>query len=261
MKLVQSGAFNVKAEVATQDEIGQLSISFNNMVDELNRLVREVYETQLREREAELSALQSQMNPHFLYNTLESINMLALHNDQLQISDIVTSLGKLLRYTVEKADRPVTLKDELLFVEHYMQIQSFRLKNRLHADIDIEPSFEDCLVPKLTLQPLIENVIEHAMAGGTVTVRLTAHFLDDDLVIRVKDNGVGLTDAKMWEIERRMNEKNHWQEENNSFGQRRRGFGLRNVHQRLKLLYGDGYGLFIERHADAGACFFIRIPL
>ncbi|MEK3724271.1 sensor histidine kinase [Paenibacillus sp. FSL H8-0034] len=261
MKLVQSGAFQVKAAVVTHDEIGQLTVAFNNMVDELNRLVREVYETQIREREAELFTLQSQINPHFLYNTLETVNMLALHNQQLQISDIVTSLGKLLRYTVAKMERPVTLKDELLFVDHYLQIQSFRLKNRLHAVIDIEPSYEDCLVPKLILQPLIENVIEHALKKDTVTILLTAYFNNDDLFIKVNDDGVGMSEQQIQQVEQQINSKHPVEHERDQFGLVRKGFGLRNVNQRLKILYGDSYGLFIGKDVKAGSSFVLKIPV
>jgi two-component system sensor histidine kinase YesM len=261
MKMMQNGSFKVKAAVITNDEIGQLTVAFNNMVDELNRLVREVYETQIREREAELSALQSQINPHFLYNTLESVNMLALHNQQLQISDIVSSLGKLLRYTVEKMERPVTLKDELLFVDHYLQIQSFRLKDRLQAVIDIEPSYEDCLVPKLVLQPLIENVIEHALKKEAVTIRVTAYFQNDDLVIKVIDNGIGMAEQQIQEIEKQMNSKNLVQDERDHFDKVNKGFGLRNVHQRLRIIYGDSYGLFIDKDVDEGSSFMLKIPV
>ncbi|WP_158299313.1 cache domain-containing sensor histidine kinase [Paenibacillus antri] len=261
MSLVQNGSFQAKASIIPNDEIGQLAIAFNTMVDELNRLVREVYETRIREREAELSALQSQINPHFLYNTLESINMLAMHNNQLQISDIVTSLGKLLRYTVEKSERPVTLKDELLFVDHYLQIQSFRLKNRLHTVIDVDPSCEDCLVPKLILHPLIENVIEHALHQKTVTLRVTAHFEEDDLFIQVIDDGVGMTANQVEEINRRINSRLPSQLEQDQFDKVRKGFGLKNVHQRLRILYGDRYGLFIESLVAEGSSFVIKIPV
>jgi two-component system sensor histidine kinase YesM len=262
MKLVQSGSFQVKAAVVSHDEIGQLSIAFNTMVDELNRLVREVYETRIREREAELSALQSQINPHFLYNTLESINMLALHNQQLQISDIATSLGKLLRYTVGKMERPVTLRDELLFVDHYLQIQSFRLKDRLHAEIDIEPLYEDCLVPKLILQPLIENVIEHALKKEQVTtIHVTAYFQNDDLIIKINDNGIGLTEQQIQEIEKQINSKNPVQQEPEHFDKVNKGFGLRNVHQRLKIIYGDNYGLFIDKDVSEGSSFMLKLPV
>lgn len=261
MKLVQNGAFQVKAVVNTHDEIAQLSVAFNTMVDELNRLVHEVYETRIREREAELAALQSQINPHFLYNTLESINMLALENKQLQISDIVSSLGKLLRYTVDKIERPVTLKDELLFVEHYLQIQSFRLKNKLFADIEIEPSYEDCLVPKLILHPLVENVIEHAMRKEPVTVRIYAYFQEDDLLIAVSDNGIGMNGSEIAQLEERINGKHSAEDEQEQFEKKRKGFGLRNVHQRLRILYGDQYGLFIDKEATTGTSFVIKIPV
>src|SRR5690606_27649838 len=141
MRQVQRGLFNERAVVTTHDEIGQLTEGFNTMIGEIERLVREVYETRRREREAELSALQSQIHPHFLYNTLEMMTMLALQGNRTQLSDIVTNLGKLLRYTVDRQEQKVYLQDEVRFVEAYLQIQGMRLGSRLAAEIRIDSSY------------------------------------------------------------------------------------------------------------------------
>jgi two-component system sensor histidine kinase YesM len=121
----------VQAPVTTRDELRQLTEGFNNMVSDINRLVKEVYERKLRERQAELSTLQSQMNPHFLYNTLQSVNMLAVDNRNAELIQVVSSLGKLLRYTVDNRNRLVRLRDELAFAEDYLHIQSLRLNDRI----------------------------------------------------------------------------------------------------------------------------------
>ena len=198
------GTFNIRADIQTHDEIGQLTERFNTMVEEINKLVKEVYEVRLQEREAELIALQSQINPHFLYNTLETINMMALDKKDTKLSDIVTSLGRLLRYTVDKQEKPVSLKDEMVFVESYIQIQSFRMGDKLNMEMYIDPSFESCQVPKLILQPFIENVIEHAVDTNPVTVKLRVSVQEDDLILTIQDNGLGMDDKTISFLEEHM---------------------------------------------------------
>lgn len=266
MKLVQKGSLKQRAEVTTRDEIGQLTEVFNGMIEEIDRLVKQVYETSLREREAELSALQSQINPHFMYNTLETMNMLALQQQNDELSSMITSLGKMLRYTVDKQEKPVYLLDELRFVEAYLQIQSFRLGGRLHAEIHVDTSFEHLMVPKLILQPLVENVIEHGIGRtARTTVRLSAKAIDGSLCLILSDDGKGIDDARRAELLQLMNRSMH--EELSDHGGRRgfghvpRGYALRNVHQRLRLLYGEPYGLTSEQLDRPGTEIRIWLPL
>ncbi|MBO9605357.1 MAG: sensor histidine kinase [Paenibacillaceae bacterium] len=262
MRLVQKGSFKERAEVTTGDEIGTLTEVFNMMVGEIDRLVNEVYELGLREREAVISTLQKQMNPHFLYNTLESINMKAIEGDNWELSDIITSLGKLLRYTVDREERFVTLHDEIQFVESYLQIQSFRLGERLRTVIHIDAALQSGLVPKLILQPLVENVIEHAIGHDAVTVTITGKVADsDDLLLIVQDDGIGIGDEQAARIERLLYSPADMKREMpGGFGKVRHGFGLRNVHQRIRLLYGEPYGVCMGRPAAHGAEFQIRVP-
>ena len=260
MKQVEKGFFDVRANVTTHDEIGRLSNGFNKMVGEIDRLLREVYEVKLREREAELIALQSQINPHFLYNTLETINMKALEKKDLDLSSIATSLGKLLRYTVDKQEKPVYLKDEILFVECYLQIQAFRLGDLLSAKIHVDPSFERCLVPKLILQPFVENVIEHALNNTPVTVRLKASIQWDDLILIIQDNGSGMSVERKQEIEEHIYSNRNDVIENHGFGKAGKGYALRNVHQRIRLLFGEPYGVYIDRKTEGGTTFILRLP-
>lgn len=266
MKLVQKGSFKQRADVTTKDEIGQLTEVFNGMIEEIDRLVKQVYETSLRERDAELSALQSQINPHFMYNTLETMNMLALQQQNDELSRIITSLGKLLRYTVDKQEKPVYLLDELRFVEAYLQIQSFRLGGRLQAEIHVDTSFEHLLVPKLILQPLIENVIEHGIGRAPrTTVRLSAKAIDDSLCLILRDDGKGMDEERRLELNQWMNRSMHeelsGQGDSRGFGKVRRGFAMRNVHQRLRLLYGEPYGLTIYKTDHPGTEIRIWLPM
>ncbi|ANE45161.1 hypothetical protein SY83_01085 [Paenibacillus swuensis] len=260
MKAVQRGSFHERAAIITHDEIGHLTEGFNTMVSEIERLVTEVYETKIRERDAELSALQSQIHPHFLYNTLESINMLAIREHRTEISDIVVSLGKLLRYTVNKQEHPVYMKDEIRFVESYLQIQSFRMGAQLNSEVYVDPSLMYALVPKLLIQPLVENAIEHGMGEEPLTIVIRTELMEEDLYIYVSDNGQGMTPENIQEIEERMYAKKRWTLEREGFDHRGKGYALRNIHQRLRLLYGEAYGLSIDSVDQKGSTFIIKLP-
>jgi two-component system sensor histidine kinase YesM len=260
MKKVQKGDFHERAVVTTYDEIGQLTEGFNVMVMEIERLVQEVYESKLREREAEFYALQSQINPHFIYNTLESINTLALQSHQYEVSNVVVNLGRLLRYTVDKQEKYVSLRDEISFVEAYLEIQSSRLGIKLKTEFDIEIGHDYLLIPKLILQPLVENVIEHALTEDPVTVQISTRIDLEDLVILVQDNGVGMSTARMEYVEQHMYAEQDVKNKQR-FGEKKKEFALRNVHRRLYLLYGEGYGLFIDKTHTKGTKFLLRMPL
>ena len=261
MRLVQRGSLNERAKVTTHDEIGQLTLAFNGMIGELERLVKEVYETKLRERDAALSALQSQINPHFMYNTLETFNMLAIRNSQFELSGLVISLGKLLRYTVDHHERLVRFGDELSFCEAYLQIQSHRLGNLLQTEFHVDASLYHAKVPKLFLQPFIENVIEHGIGEMPVMLRVEASLQQDDLIIRIMDNGRGMNPAQVLQLQFKLDQlsPNPFEPKESSYQAVRHGYALRNVHQRLRLMYGQEYGLTIETLVQ-GAGFLLRLP-
>ncbi len=263
MRQVEQGAFQERAIVSSHDEIGQLAQGFNAMVGEIDRLVKEVYETRLRERDAELSALQSQINPHFLYNTLESINMLALQAGSYEISDVVVSLGKLLRYTVDKQEKAVYLREELRFVQAYLRIQTFRYQDRLQAELMVDSTLELCLIPKLILQPLVENAIEHGIGSSSGTICLSAHQQHDALILVVQDDGRGLSPETLANLTTKIYAETQATNTltRHSFDEVRKGFALRNVHQRIRLIYGEPYGLFIESQLEQGSRFILKLPL
>ncbi|MBD0378776.1 cache domain-containing sensor histidine kinase [Paenibacillus sedimenti] len=260
MRRVQNGEFHERAEVYSNDEIGLLTEGFNTMVSQLESMIKDMYELRLREKESELNALQSQINPHFLYNTLESISMAAHKQSNTELSDVITSLGKLLRYTVNKQERLVYLKDELAFVESYLNIQTFRLEDKLDSELRVDFLHEYALVPKLILQPLVENAIEHGPGSRPLKVTIYTRAEDNDLFIYVQDNGVGIPAERMKLIETRLAQQHELTQESAS-GQRSKGFALRNIHQRLRLLYGESYGLSIQSSAGSeGTTIVLRLP-
>lgn len=254
MRLVESGNLSEQARVLTSDEIGQLTESFNRMVQQLDRTVKEVYEVRIKENEAQLAALQSQMNPHFLYNTLESIRMHAVKEDHEELSAVIVSLGELLRYTIDKHERQVSLGSELEFLEHYLEVQSFRLEDRLLPEVRIDLSHESCLVPKLILQPLVENAIEHGLGEHPLRILVTSHMDEEDLILRVEDDGRGMSDERIRSVERGLMSTE-------SDSTKKRGFALRNIHQRLKLLYGTTAGISFEKDRACGTSVTIKIPI
>jgi len=260
MQLVEQGHFNQSVPVESQDEIGQLSRGFNRMAEEINHLVNEVYAIGLREKEAELAALQSRINPHFIYNTLESINMLAVGRQNYDVSDMVSALGRLLRYTVDKVDRLVPLKEELESVLSYVQIQKLRYGERLNVVFDVDDTLRHYLVPKLILQPLVENAIFHGIfdreEGGTIWIAI-ARF-EEDLLLTVRDDGKGMSEQ---ELERLRASLDVAVQVSLKTSGEDRGLALRNIHQRLKLMFGPGYELHVDGSVGQGTAFTVTIPV
>ncbi|MGD6875716.1 sensor histidine kinase [Bacillus infantis] len=255
MEGVKQGDFSSRVLVKSNDEIGDLGQGFNLMVSEIERLVSEVYQTNLREKDAQLRALQSQMNPHFLYNTLESINMLAIKDGNFVLSDMVSSLGKLLRYTIDNRAKFVTLAEEIDFVRSYITIQKARMGEKLHYIEEIPSILGKVPIPKLILQPIIENAIVHGLInGGTVKLQVLAR--DNQLKIVITDNGIGVNEQKLEELKLFLSSERVSNPQVNH-----NGIALPNVHERIQLLYGERYGADIESIEQEGFAVIITLPL
>lgn len=255
MEKVQKGNLNQRVSILSNDEIGQLGKGFNHMINEIDRLVSEVYETGLREKEAEIKALQSQMNPHFLYNTLETINMLAITKGNLEVSDMVTSLGRLLRYTIDNSSRIVTLEEELSFIYSYIAIQKVRMGENLQYKEEIDPSLYDVLIPKLVLQPLVENAMIHGLFGQGGRINIKAVSKNELLEIVIQDNGRGVAAEKLEELKKSLETGQLKPTQNHT------GIAMPNVHERIQLLYGKQYGMEIESQAQQGFSVLLKMPI
>jgi len=255
MENVEKGNLNHRVSIQSYDEIGQLGKGFNHMVNEIDRLVSEVYKTGLREKEAEIKALQSQMNPHFLYNTLETINMLAITKGNLEVSDMVSSLGRLLRYTVDNSSKIVTFKEELSFIHSYIAIQRVRMGEELQYDQDIDPSLLDVLIPKLVLQPFVENAILHGLFGQGGRIVIKASTKNQILEIVIHDNGKGVSIEKLEELKKSLKTGQTLPSKNHN------GIAMPNVHERIQLLYGEQYGIEIENQEQNGFSVTLKMPI
>lgn len=261
MASVREGRFEARAVATTHDEVGELAEDFNLMATEIQRLINKVYLIHLKEQEAEIMLLQSQINPHFLYNTLETISMMAVERDRLDISDTVTKLGKMLRYSSTGSSRRVPLSSEISLTENYMAIQTLRLGSRISIEFAVNPVLYDCLVPKLCLQPFAENVIDHSLDEAPVRICVSACAEGSDLLIRIEDDGKGLTAGAAAELEAHIRLPDSGGTEIVPFGTIRRGIALRNIHHRIAILHGEGYGISVSSGWPRGAVFEIRLPL
>ncbi|WP_282940625.1 sensor histidine kinase [Paenibacillus sp. RC67] len=256
MHLVEKGKLKQQMTIHSQDEIGQLSSGFNRMSEEIDRLVNEVYVVRLKEKEAQLSVLLTQMNPHFLYNTLESINMMAIRREAFEISDMVSSLGQLLRHSIGTYSRLVLLEDEIASIASYVSIQQLRYGDHLNAVFQVDEALLPLYVPKLLLQPLVENAIYHGIDGidRPGTIWISAARFEDELLLTVTDNGKGLTEDEIEALQQKISTPGPEEESTN-------GLALRNMNQRLVLMFGEQYGLLIDGSPGQGVSITVSIPV
>jgi len=253
MGQVQKGDFAVRVPNKRKDEIGELTESFNYMLEEINTLIRQVYQEKIAQKNAEVQALQAQINPHFLYNTLDSINWMLIDRGEYDISDIILSLAGLMRYSIEDENAFVPLEKEIGYVQCYLKIQKNRLEERLEYDLETEENLADEQVPKLILQPIVENAITHGIEprNRKGMIRILIKDLGDEMLISVEDNGIGMT----------LKQLNHLRDEVPDIEREgHTGIGVRNVNRRIRLHYGEAYGISIESTYGKGTIVSLRIP-
>lgn len=252
MKIVQKGDFNVKIRLRSRDEIGVLANAFNTMSNKIRRLIQEVYIDKLKEKELELQLLQNQINPHFLYNSLDAINMMADINNDTETSKMAMALAKILRYSVSKSNHIVKISEEVLYIKEYILLQKIRFSDIYQIRINVDPDILEYTTIKLILQPLVENAINHGVYsldyGGCVDIN--GYREDSNIVFEVIDNGKGMDKSKVDSLNGYINDLN------NSF----KSIGLKNVNKRIKLHYGDNYGIIIKSEMDKGTCIRAIIP-
>ena len=254
MKLVESGEFEEtmaqSLELERGDEIGTLQRKFLKMVQRIKNLIQENYTKQLLVKEAQLRALQAQINPHFLYNALESINWRAKINQQTEISQMIESLGNLLRNAMSDQQHLVTVNEELKLIQDYIHIQKVRFGSRLDFEIELDRRWEQLLIPKLILQPLVENAINHGLEQmiEPCTIRITATESGAFLFLKVEDNGPGIPPDLLRKLQMQETKPDNL------------GIGLKNIDERLKLVYGKEYGLTLTSQVGAGTRVMVKIP-
>lgn len=255
MRKVEEGELYIRFPGKSKDEIGQLGNSFNKMVQEIENLINMVYLEQREKREAELKALQAQIKPHFLYNTLDTIQWMAQDRDAQDIVEMVIALTNLFRIGLSKGNEIIGLSKELEHVESYLVIQMARYENKLTYEMDVPAEIRGYQVVKIILQPLVENAIYHGikLKPGTGKILIRGRIKDNSLTLEVLDDGIGMTEEKLRQV--REDLQHVRQSERNS------GYGLFNVHERILLSYGSSYGISIDSTLGQGTVIVVRLPL
>ena len=254
MKNANISDWTPKVSFEGKDEVAYLSREFNRMVVRINDLVDEAVEQKSRFSRQELKALQSQISPHFLYNTLEIVNWMARTRDVPEIVEIVKALSDMMRYITSHSEEIVTVEKELEYLKMYCLIQKYRYKDKFTVFYEVEDDILDFCLPKLTLQPIIENAIVHAFNGvrreGKIII--TGNIVGDRVRLQIIDNGKGIDNAQI---------ESMLKNENISSVPNHVGIGVSNVNQRIKLIYGNEFGLQIKSVLNEGTQFDIWIPI
>ena len=248
---VKYGNLSARIEDTRDDELGQISHSFNDMLDELNLYIERVYKAEIKQKETELVALQARINPHFLYNTLEVIRMRAISQGARDVGEMIYSLSVLFKSLVQQK-KNYTLKDEMEACRLYLELFRIRYKDIFTYTIQLDPVHNQHPVVKLSLQPIIENYVVHGIQTERSDNKLSivVEELGDVLQVEVRDNGKGIAPARLTEIREEL-------ERPEESGQM---FGLRSVHSRLRYLYGPEFGITIESTLGEGTLIRVRYP-
>ncbi|USB31788.1 sensor histidine kinase [Paenibacillus sp. YPG26] len=252
MKQVQRGNLEVSLNPKYNDEIGLLGSQFNRMITRIKDLLEEVSLTEKRKQKADMRALQSQINPHFIYNTLESIRMLAESNDDPRVAELTYLLGLQMRYSIIRSEATVTIAEELEHVRNYFQLLQIRFPGKFDLVIDVPDIFLDLPVLKLVFQPIVENAVFHGLEKkvGPGLLTISARNVDDTAIFSVADNGVGMDSETLLALNQSLRTPNTGE---------RFGIGLRNVNERICLHYGYTYGLQVDSSPGAGTVVTLRI--
>ena len=250
---IREGDFEHTIQVEGPEEILLLSDAMNAMTRELRRMIQRNYILTIQQKEARLSALQAQINPHFLYNTLNTISMSAELSDLHEIARATQSLSDMFRYNIQNTKDLVSIKKELEHVHNYIRIQNLRYDNMIQCHVDIEPELLQTRIIKFVLQPLVENSVIHGMSGEKPENHIYISASEDggDIILTVCDNGHGIDEDKLRSINETLSQDD-WSISGESQRSSAMGIGLLNVHDRLRLYYGEEYGIWIESIVDVG---------
>lgn len=255
MDEVEKDNFNVQVQIDRIDELGRVGESFNRMMNKINTLISDIYQKDINEKDAQLRALRAQINPHFLYNTLDTINWMAQFGNSEEVSKMTTSLSRLLKTSITNNRDFIRLEEEMKYIDDYMTIQKIRFQDKIHYSVQIDPEAKSCLVPKLILQPLVENAMIHGIEKkiGNGYLFINANIKNDKLIIQVLDNGVGMDEDTLAMLSEGRYE--------NPVGKNGTGNGILNVQNRIRLLFGEDNGMKIESNSNVGTLFELTIPI
>lgn len=246
----QKGDLNAFVSISSNDAFEQIAKHFNKMLVDLNMQIEENNELIDRNRLSEIMQLEAQINPHFIFNTLETLKYM-IRIDEKKSVDIVIRLANILRYSINYEEKKISLEEDLNYLNNYFMIQKYRFNERLKYTINIQEEAKKCKVPKLILQPLVENCINHAyITKENLSIRINI-YIEDSLFLEIEDDGEGIEGFKLKEIIEQL--------ENNNIAKQR--IGLNNVYRRIRLFYGEDYGMNIESNKGVGTKIIIKLPI
>ncbi len=254
MRQVDRGDYSISVDTGPMDEFGTLITSFNRMIAKIDELINNVYKVQLREKDAQFRALEAQINPHFLYNSLTSIAYVARGNNDAEGYKMALALGKFYRMGLSKKTELITVAEEIEYLNMYLTIQKIRFKDRVGYRFDIDEDYLDCKLIRNLLQPLVENAISHGLEekveGGVIKISVHGGGESEQrLLITVEDNGVGMDSVWIAAIN------------SGSFEEGLSGYGLKNVCERLRIYYADGCAINARSTFGAGTAITLSIPI
>lgn len=238
------------------DEIGLLELNLVNMSRRIREHIQTEYIINLEKRTAQLRALQAQINPHSLQNTLQLIGSMAFSKAPQEIYDVIRSLSQMFRYVVRDPNELVTIQTEIDYLNNYLYIQKQRFESRIHSSIELDSMLTHCKIPKLTLLPIVENAFQHGLEkkSSDWVIKVSVQEIKDGIEIRVEDNGVGMNSEKLEELRARLHDQldQVWATQS---------IGLGNVAARLQLHFGSQYGIEVDSQIDVGTIVMVRIPI
>jgi len=264
MRALQKGDFNQKVTFAGKDEIGQLGHGYNIMVQRIKELIDDVYQSKIKQRDAELKTLQAQVNPHFLYNTLNTISWTAEQKGQTELSKIVYSLAQVFRLSLSDGKVEILLKQEIELIKNYLFIQQTRFHPRFDYEIHVDPKLDHTRIPKLLIQPLIENAIIHGIEplGGSGYLQVDISRNKDRMIIQVIDNGVGIPPDKLIRLQAALLEPTDWIVPTDGPDlEERLGWALLNIAERLSLQYGPHAAITLQSLENRGTQVTLELPI
>jgi len=264
MKQAEVGQYLPIEKEQTSDEIGSLVYSYNKMIVTIKTLIEEVYVAEIKQRQAKFLALQNQINPHMLYNTLESIRMKALVKDDEDTAGMIKILARMFRLTLGKEGRHHSIKHELEYTANYLQLQNIRFDDMFELNVNIPEEILECSIIPLVFQPIVENSINHGFAGYSqaLCINIEGSWTENgEVLIRISDNGTGMSAEKLAELDLFLEQaasNRHSLGNHDDVGEN--GLGLTNITERIKLQYGDAYYVKVLSDVNIGTTIEIRIP-
>ncbi|MBB6671548.1 sensor histidine kinase [Cohnella nanjingensis] len=255
MKALEIQNFDVGLQRIRTDEIGTLERRFNSMLARIRELIQTEYKAKIEKRTAQVKAMQAQVNPHFLHNALQSIGGIALSRNVPEIYEHVRAISDLFRYAIRMQADLVTVADEMEHVRNYLQIQKLRFQQMIEVHLDVDEDCLHCAIPKFSLQPIVENCFIHGLEGKmeTWSIVIRAEKVLDEVEITIADNGVGIAGDRLERIRKQLGLAVEMRSEGDSMG-------MGNVNARLKLMFGESYGLYVDSAEGTGTTVKLLIP-